>query len=321
MKTEKSISLAYEQLRSCRLCARGCGVDRMAGERGFCGQTAQIKAARAALHFWEEPCISGSRGSGAVFFSGCSLQCVFCQNKAISRGDAGKSISAERLSDIYLQLQAQGAHNINLVTPTHFIPQIIESAATARGLYNRGATADMKERAVLTVPIVYNTSSYESSEALALLDGTADIYLADAKFYSPKLSERYCGAADYFRVCLNSLRQMAAQTGAARFDADGMMQKGVIIRILLMPGHLDDAEKLAEVLYSEFGNSVYFSLMSQYTPVDLPGEYAEIDRKVSAEEYDAFIDFAVDLGITNGFMQEGDAAEESFIPNFDGEGL
>ena len=297
-----------ELLKNCMLCPRNCGVDRTGGRRGVCGAGEHVKAARAALHFWEEPCISGDRGSGTVFFSYCGLQCVYCQNRAISRGKAGKEISAERLAEIFLELQHKGAHNINLVTPTHYIPQI-------------AAAVEQAKKQGLLLPIVYNTSGYEKAESIALLRGVIDIYLTDFKYMDEGLSGRYSGAPDYAKWAKKALKEMAEQAGEAVFDGDGMMQKGVIVRHLLLPGCLSDSKNVVRYLFETYGNRIFYSLMNQYTPIDGSDSYPELRRRVMDEEYEALIDFAVDLGVENGFMQQGGTAEESFIPPFDNEGI
>lgn len=297
-----------ELLKNCMLCPRNCGVDRTGGRRGVCGAGEHVKAARAALHFWEEPCISGDRGSGTVFFSYCGLQCVYCQNRAISRGKAGKEISAERLAEIFLELEHKGAHNINLVTPTHYIPQI-------------AAAVEQAKKQGLLLPIVYNTSGYEKAESIALLRGVIDIYLTDFKYMDEGLSGRYSGAPDYAKWAKKALKEMVEQAGEAVFDGDGMMQKGVIVRHLLLPGCLSDSKNVVRYLFETYGNRIFYSLMNQYTPVSGNDAYPELRRRVTDEEYEALIDFAVDLGVENGFMQQGGTAEESFIPPFDNEGI
>lgn len=295
-------------LKECALCPRECKVNRLAGERGVCGAGEAVKAARAALHFWEEPCISGERGSGTVFFSHCCLQCVYCQNSPISRGWAGKEISSGRLAEIFLELQQKGAHNVNLVTPTHYLPQI---AAALKQAKQEG----------LSLPIVYNTSGYEKGESIALLQGLVDIYLTDFKYLSPCLSDKYSDAADYAFWAKQALCEMVSQTGEAIFDAEGMMQKGVIVRHLLLPGCLSDAKSVVRYLFKTYKNRIFYSLMNQYTPVGRLLGYPELDRPVSSSEYESLVDFAVDLGVENGFIQEGQTAKESFIPLFDNEGI
>jgi len=242
----------------CTLCPRNCSVDRENGEKGICGQTTEIKVARAALHFWEEPCISGEEGSGTVFFSGCSLHCVFCQNEAIANGTVGKVITTDRLAEIFLELQEQGANNINLVTPGHFIPQIKEALLIAK---KRG----------LTLPIVYNTSSYESVEALKSLDGFVDIYLPDFKYMSSELSRKYSHAPDYAKVAKAAIAEMVRQTGNPVFDEngeEGLIKRGTIVRHLTLPGCMDDSKEIIKYLYNTYKNQIYISIMNQFTPLE-----------------------------------------------------
>ena len=296
-------------MQDCTLCPRKCHANRLAGERGFCGQTAEITAARAALHFWEEPCISGDCGSGTVFFSGCNLQCVFCQNHNIAIGQTGRPISTERLSEIFLELQAKGAANINLVTGAHFIPQIVY------------ALTDAKQQG-LTIPVVYNSSGYEEISSLKLLDGLVDIYLPDLKYNSSDLSAKYSHAPDYFEKATAAITEMFRQVGTPLFDTTtGLMQKGVIVRHLLLPGQSKDSKKILRYLYTTYKNDIYVSIMNQYTPLPHVADYPEINRKITDEEYRRIISFAEQIGIENGFIQEGETASESFIPEFSGEGL
>lgn len=297
--------------RSCRLCPRSCGVDRTAGERGFCGMDARIFAARAALHMWEEPCISGKTGSGAVFFSGCSLRCVYCQNYEIARAERGQEIRVSRLAEIFLELQEKGAANINLVTPSHFVPSILEALEIAR---ERG----------LTLPIVYNCSGYESTDAIDLLKGKIDIYLTDFKYMEPELAARCSKAPDYPERAMEALDRMVRQTGEAVFDENGMMKKGVIVRHLLLPGHVKNAKAVVKYVYETYKDTVWLSLMNQYTPIEAGTRlvsYPELMRKVTRREYASLIDYALSLGVEHAFIQEGPTAKESFIPEFDGEGL
>ncbi|MDD6551780.1 MAG: radical SAM protein [Lachnospiraceae bacterium] len=303
-----------------------------------------IRVARAALHFWEEPCISGTAGSGAVFFSGCNLGCVFCQNYEISRGRVGKNITVQRLSDIFLELQDKGANNINLVAAGHFLPQVIDALEDAK---NRG----------LTIPIVYNSSSYEKVEAIRDLDGLVDIYLPDLKYVSSGLSEDFSKAPDYFEVASKAIEEMVRQTGEPEFFvkkkaslnqqmslwesedvmdaatynecADDLMsegrevliKRGTIVRHLLLPGCTEDSKAVVKYLYETYGDSIFISIMNQYTPMPQVASHPLLSRKVTDDEYNEVLDYAIDLGIENAFMQEGDVAEESFIPDFDCEGV
>lgn len=347
----------------CMDCPRECRADRTSGS-GFCGGGALPKIARAALHFWEEPCISGTNGSGTVFFSGCSLRCVYCQNRKIVLGDVGTTVSIERLAEIYLELQEQGAHNINLVTPAHETDAVIGSLERAK-------------RQGLRVPIVYNTGSYEKVENLKRLEGLVDVWLPDLKYYSSELSARYSSAPDYFEVARAAIAEMYRQAGKpvfaplnneesrqcyvkltedidtlqnekghvqqdtgahARLGADieadtdekqadaelQLIKKGVIVRHMVIPTHTVDSKKIIEYLYRTYGDNIFISIMSQYTPVidaETAKKYPELARKLTEREYDAVVDYAIELGVENAFIQEGDVAEESFIPAFDGTGV
>ncbi len=297
------------RMRDCTLCPRRCHANRLEGQTGRCGQTAELTAARAALHHWEEPCLSGKRGSGAVFFSGCGLRCVFCQNYRLAQGEAGKSLSVPRLAQIFLELQGQGAHNINLVTAAHFVPQLCLALELAK---SQG----------LTLPIVYNTGGYEELETLKLLEGLVDIYLPDMKYVSPELGERFSHAADYFEKASAALAEMFRQTGRPVFDeSDGLMKRGVIVRHLVLPGNTKDSKKVLRYLHESYGNDIYVSIMSQYTPMPQTAAFPELNRQVTQEEYGRVLRFAERIGIENGYYQEGGTAEESFIPEFDGSGL
>lgn len=340
-----------KEMENCMLCPRECSVNRKKGEMGVCGQTAAIKAARAALHMWEEPCISGQNGSGTVFFSGCNLGCIFCQNHNIATGKAGIEISIERLAEIFLELQEKGANNINLVTAGHFVPQVVGALKLAKqqGLY---------------LPVVYNTSSYEKVETLRLLEGYVDIYLPDLKYVDSAISSRYSHAADYFTCASAAIAEMVRQVGkpefvferaagkegsSVEFLADEkkkiseqqsnmifdaaeyqerseageslLMRKGVIVRHLVMPDCVEDSKRVISYLLKTYGGRIFISIMNQYTPLPQCREYPELSRRVTEAEYDAVVDYAIELGIENGFIQEGDVAEESFIPEFDGEGI
>lgn len=298
---------------ACELCPRACGVSRAEGKRGVCGETATIRLARAALHFWEEPCISGKRGSGAIFFAGCQLRCVYCQNQPIAQGTVGREISDSRLVDIFFELQAQGANNINLVTPDHFIPQIEEAIRQAK-----------KEG--FSLPFVYNTSSYVTVEALRMLDGLIDIYLPDLKYLDEAHAREYSGAADYPQVAKAALQEMYRQVGSVRFvpvagEEEPMLRRGMVVRHLLLPGALADAKRIVAYLYDTYGDDIYISLMSQYTPGKAVEQHPILRRKVRRRDYDALVDAAIRLGVENAFIQEGSAADESFIPAFDYEGV
>ena len=292
----------------CSLCPRMCGTDRAAGQKGFCGGGNLVRVARAALHFWEEPCISGESGSGTVFFSGCTMRCVFCQNKEISRGEAGKEITIERLAEIYLELAAKGANNINLVTPMHYAPQIT-------------AALDIARKNGLTLPIVWNTGGWERRESVAAVRDYADIWLSDFKYFDSSLGESLSKAPNYFSVAAAALDQMVKQTCKPVFDENDMMRRGVIVRHLMLPGHLDDTKNVLRFLYENYGDSIWISIMNQYTPMCSDPRFPELSRTVSDEEYNEAIDFACELGIENAFVQEGGTVGESFIPPFDLSGV
>lgn len=309
-------------LEHCTLCPRRCGVNRAAGERGCCGAGETVRVARAALHPWEEPCISGSRGSGTVFFSHCTLGCVFCQNAPLSREGAGLEIGTGRLGEIFLELQAQGAANINLVTPDHDLPDIVWALLKA------------KEQG-LCIPVVYNGSGYEKADVIAALEGLVDIFLTDFKYMDGELAGRLSHAGDYPEVAKRALEQMVKITGAPLFNEEGMMQRGVIVRHLLLPGHKKNAKAVLRYLWENYGDKIYISLMNQYTPMlqltSHSGNQKELEeaaqqepqlmRKVTTREYEQVVDYALRLGITNAFIQEGDVAKESFIPDFDTTGV
>lgn len=316
-------------MKGCSLCPRACGVDRTAGQRGVCGQSGNIKAARAALHMWEEPCISGQNGSGAVFFSGCGLQCVFCQNHAIASGEGGREISVERLGEIFLELQAQGANNINLVTACQFVPQVIEALQAARG---KG----------LCLPVVYNSSGYESLDTIRMLEGYVDVYLPDLKYMDRERSARYSHAPDYFEAASAAIDEMVRQVGEMAFTDERtktrrldtaayqkrsgqgeslVMTSGVIVRHLLLPGGLEDSKRIISWLLDTYGDRIFISMMNQYTPVLPSPLYPELSGKADGAEYEALISHALALGIENGFIQEGETVGESFIPAFDGTGI
>lgn len=302
-------------LNQCMLCPRRCGADRIAGQTGFCRSTATMRVARAALHMWEEPCISGREGSGTVFFTGCSLRCRFCQNAEISgiHSLPGIDVTPSGLADLYLRLQSDGANNINLVTAGHHIIPCAESLRIA------------KERG-LTIPVVYNSSGYELPEALRLMDGLVDVYLPDFKFMDPDLASAYCSAADYPDIAKSALREMVRQmekpgTEGETFDARGIMTHGVIVRQLLLPGHVSDAKKIIEYLHRTYKDRIWISMMSQYTPMKAVEKDPLLCRRVTKREYDRLVDYALSIGITKAFIQERKAAAESFIPSFNGEGV
>ncbi len=291
-------------LKNCNLCPRHCNQNRMNGQKGYCGETAVLRAARASLHMWEEPCISRETGSGTVFFSGCSLRCVFCQNHDIAIGSTGKEISISRLSEIFLELEQKGAANINLVTPTHFIPQIIDALKISK---SNG----------LSIPIVYNSSGYEEVSSLKLLEGLIDLWLPDMKYMSSDLSQKYSNAPDYFFYASKALAEMVRQTKETNLEAC----RGIIVRHLILPGCLEDSKNIIKYLYETYGNQIYISIMNQYTPLPQINGFPELNRKITEKEYEEVIDYALSLGVENGFIQEGETASESFIPSFHCEGI
>ncbi len=295
-------------LYSCKLCPRNCNVNRLEGKLGFCKSGAGVKVARVSLHQWEEPCLSGDTGSGTVFFSECNLKCVFCQNHCISHEGVGKEITIERLAEIFLEQQKRGANNINLVTPTHFVPQIIEAIKLAK---NNG----------LILPIVYNSNSYENIETIKALKGFIDIYLPDLKYYADKYAIKYSNAPNYFNIASKAIEEMYSQVGIPEFDDNGMMKKGVIIRHLMLPGLLFDSKKVIAYIYNTFENNVYISIMNQYTPVNNLSSYPEINKPLNQKHYESLIDYCLSLGIKNAFIQEEGTVSESFIPDFDLRGV
>ena len=295
-------------LKDCTLCPRECHVDRTAGEKGYCKATGKLVVARTALHMWEEPCISGEEGSGTVFFCGCPLGCVYCQNSKISRGMSGMAITVERLAEIFLELQGKGANNINLVTPSHYVPHIIEALKISR---KKG----------LTVPIVYNCSGYEKVKTLKLLEGYIDIYMPDFKYMSDEPAVKYSGCRNYSAVASKAIEEMVRQVKEPVFDERGIMKKGVIVRHLALPGYIDDSKRVVKYLYETYGDRILISIMNQYTPMTRSMAYPELNRKLTDEEYDELVDYALEIGVENGFIQKGETALESFIPEFDGEGV
>ena len=291
----------------CALCPRECMAKRESGQKGYCLSDDRIFVARADLHMCEEPCISGKQGSGTVFFSGCNLRCVYCQNYEIAAGQRGRQVSIKELSEIFLELQKKGAANINLVTPDHYVLQAAEAVTEAR-------------KAGLAIPVVYNGSGYEKRDVIKRLSGIIDIFLTDFKYMDELLAEKYSKAPDYPMVAKSALDEMVKITGEPVFDENGMMQKGTIVRHLLLPGHKKNAKDVIRYVYEAYGDKVYISLMNQYTPFErLKGNpaYKELCRKVTKREYETVVDYAINLGITNAFIQEGDTARESFIPEFD----
>lgn len=301
--------MSKQNLTKCELCPRRCGKDRAAGEQGACHASAELYLSRAALHLWEEPCLAGERGAGAVFFVGCNLGCVYCQNAVIAHGDGGIAITAERLSDIFLELAQQGAHTVDLVTPTHYahlLPTAIEDAR------KRG----------LVLPIVYNCGGYESVETLAALEGYIDVYMPDFKYADPTLAARYSAASDYPEVVRAALAEMVRQCPRPEFDEDGIMRRGVLVRHLMLPGAYRNSHDVIKYLAEAYGDRIWLSIMNQYTPPEgIAERFPELAQPVRERDYRRLVAYAARLGITQAYVQEGGTVSESFIPAFDGEGV
>ena len=291
-----------KEFDKCVLCPRNCSVNRNCGELGFCKASNEITIAKYYLHQWEEPCITGKNGSGTIFFTYCNLRCLFCQNYQISELNYGQTITVDEFSEICLELQDRGATNINLVTPTHFVPLIIDGIKMAK---RRG----------LRIPIVYNSSGYESVDTIKMLEGFVDIYLPDFKYYSDEYAIKYSRCKDYFKYTSLAIDEMVRQKGRCKFDREGNMISGVLIRHLLIPGMEDDSKKILKYLYDSYGDKIYISIMNQYTPVR-KCKYEELNVKVANDVYEDVIDYAWDIGIRNAFIQEEGTQSESFIPDF-----
>lgn len=299
----------YKLYDNCNLCPRSCGINRNSAELGFCGKSSDLYVAKAYAHMWEEPCLSGTQGSGTVFFSGCNLKCVYCQNYKISSNEIiGKMITAEHLAQIYLELEQKRVNNINLVTPTHYLPHIIESINLAK-------------QKKINIPFVYNTSGYEKADVIKLLEGYIDIYLTDIKYYSNVYARRYSHADNYFKYAIDAATEMLRQTGKPQYNENGLLKSGVIIRHLVLPDMTYDSKRILRKLFEKFGNDVIYSIMSQFTPINIDNRYVEINRKITQDEYDDVLLFAEQLGIESFYKQIGEAAKESFIPDFDLEGI
>lgn len=286
-----------------------CGVNRRTGA-GFCGGSDLPRVARAALHLWEEPCISGSRGSGTVFFSGCTLKCVFCQNSPLSHENFGKEISVQRLSEIFLELQEKGAHNINLVTASQYLPSILSALDRIKGL--------------LHIPVVFNSGGYERVETIRELEGYIDIYLPDFKYYNNKLAKKYSGAGDYFQKASEAVKEMVRQTGGLSWNpADPtLLAKGVVIRHMVLPGAREDSARLLGWIHENLpANGYLISILSQYTPFYHSNQYPEINRRITTYEYEKVLETAIKLGLINGFMQKKSSAQEEYTPPFDLTGI
>lgn len=295
------------ELKSCTICPRMCSIDRNTST-GYCGAGNQIRLAKACLHNWEEPCISGTKGSGTIFFSNCNMGCVFCQNYDISQEGYGKEVSTERLAQIMLSLQNQNAHNINLVSPTPYIYHIKEAVTLAK---NNG----------LVIPVIYNSNAYESPEALHLLEGLVDIYLPDLKYFDDKYSIKYSQAPGYFEHATKAIIEMYRQTGTPVFDDRGMLKRGLMIRHMMLPGLLFDSKKIVDWVLEYLPKEVYLNIMCQYTPMYNSKDYPEINRKLNPAHYESLMDYAVSQGLENGFMQDPESATDEFTPVFDLSGL
>ena len=294
--------LCMDILNKCALCPRGCGVDRLNG-KGFCGADGKIKIARCALHMWEEPCISGKTGSGAVFFSHCTMKCAFCQNYKISHGGNGYYLTEAGLADEFLRLQNEGAYNINLVTPSHYAPQIIRALHIAK---SRG----------MTLPVVYNCGGYETVETLKMMDGYVDVYMPDMKYYSDKYAVKYSSAPRYFETCAAAINEMFRQVGRNQFNKNGILTRGVIVRHMLLPGLLLDSKRIMDYLHTTYGDDIYISIMSQYTPSGDLGKFPELNRPIDPRAYDALVDYCAKIGVINAFVQDIRSSGEGFIPDF-----
>lgn len=301
-------SNCLKMLDECRLCNRNCRVNRNNNDIGFCKASDKIKIARAALHLWEEPPISKGNGSGTVFFSYCNFNCVFCQNHEISQEFSGMEVSIERLSEIFLELQEKGANNINLVTPTHYVPQIIESLKIAK-------------KNGLIIPILYNTNSYDSLETIKSLNGLIDVYLPDFKYFNDKYAIKYSKVKNYSLNATKIIDEMLNQVGIPKFVSDGRITKGVIVRHLMLPGLLFDSKKVIDLLYNRYSDNIYISLMNQYVPMFKACEYPEINRPLNPKHYDSLVNYALELGVKNGFIQDDGTNSASFVPSFNLEGV
>lgn len=294
-------------LHECRLCPRECGVNRY--ERtGFCGAGEKARVALVSLHPWEEPCLTGEKGAGTVFFSHCSLRCCFCQNYEISHGGKGEEVTVERLAEIFLEQQERGAATLDLVTPTHYVPQIIHALALAKA---RG----------FALPVVYNSGAYEGEETIEALKGYVDIYLPDLKYLSGESAGAYSAAPDYPEAAKAAIRAMFRQAGPLRFHEDGSLERGVIVRHMVLPGHRHESMAILDWLWQEFGDEVQISLMSQYTPMYRAGEFKHLKRRLTTFEYESVVEHARELGITRCYTQERRAASEEYVPDFDGRGV
>ena len=294
-------------LESCTLCPKNCKVNR--NEKiGFCGAGIKIRVALVSLHKWEEPCISGKNGAGTIFFSHCNLKCVYCQNFKISSENFGKEISVERLAEIFIEQQQRGANNIELVTPTHYAPQIC-------------ATVDIAKTRGLNIPVVYNTNSYENLSTLELLKNRVDIFLPDLKYFDDTAAKTFSNAPNYFAVATAAIKKMFELVGECKFDSEGNLQRGVIVRHLILPNFRKDSFKILDWLKKTFDDKIFISLMNQYTPLFRAKDFKKINRRLTTFEYDSVVNYALDIGIKNCYIQVGKTADEKFVPNFDGSGI
>ena len=299
--------MILDLLINCKLCPRNCGVNRTE-KIGFCGAGEKVRVALVSLHEWEEPCLTGERGAGTIFFSNCNLKCVYCQNFKISSEGYGEEISIERLAEIFIEQQKRGAANIELVTPTHYVPQIC-------------IALDIAKAHGLKIPIVYNTNAYENLSTLDLLKNRVDIFLPDLKYFDEEIAKTFSNAPNYFEVATAAIKKMFELTGENKFDSAGMMTRGVIVRHLILPNFRRDSMKILEWLQKTFGDKIFISLMNQYTPIFRAGEFKKISRRLTTFEYDSVVNYAVDIGIKNCYIQVGKTADAKFIPNFNGEGV
>ncbi len=298
---------ALFNLKKCHICPKNCGVDRTKNN-GFCGANIYPKVALVSVHNFEEPCISGTKGSGTVFFSGCNLKCVFCQNYEISQLNLGKEVTPNNLANIFLKQQQKGVHNINVVSAGHFILQLKEALVIA------------KEKG-LSIPVVYNSSGYERAEAIKILNGLVDVYLPDIKYFSSEISLNYSNAADYFNYASKAVIEMYNQCGKNVFDNNGLIKRGVIIRHLVLPNCRKDSFKVLEFIKNTFGDNVYVSILRQYTPMYKAKNIKELNRRVTTFEYQSVVDYFFDIGLKNGYMQSADSAKDIYTPDFDLSGL
>lgn len=294
-------------MNRCMECPRKCLVDR-SRVTGYCGVLDKIKIARASLHMWEEPCISTSCGSGTIFFSGCNLRCVYCQNYNISHNGFGMEIDVDRLVEIFFELKEKGASNINLVTPSHYVSLIREAIVKARSMG-------------FDLPFIYNSSGYDSIDALEKLKGLIDVYLPDFKYIDDNVAYKYSNCKDYVSTVIEAIDYMYNDVGRVVFDEYGAIKKGVIVRVLVLPNYVDDSKKIIKYLYSKYKDNIYISIMNQYTPMGNLDKYSEINRKLTISEYNEVVDYAISIGVSNAYIQEEGTCDESFIPCFDLEGV